>query len=245
MTDSLSWLREPDVHHALSDVLSGLIRDVRRIIVHPDLGTAAKLAAIADNVNFLAAPPGLEGDSVRTAVRLAALIAGNTGPMTLLLEEVAGEQVCIELASSVDRELTAAERRELRAGAGAWGYHRSGTLCLQSGLMAAEVSSVVIPGRLPAYAREKLGMLGDAASAHSDIPLGKVLAGLGARREPLGTRLVREPADLPTGCSSYGRVTVESSARMWLADVPVALASEWVTGEFCQRFGDKWTRDVT
>jgi hypothetical protein len=245
VTDSLSWLREPDVHHALSDVLSGLIRDVRRIIVHPDLGNAAKLAAIADSVDFLAAPPGLEGDSVRTAVRLAALIAGNTGPMTLLLEEVAGEQARIELASSVDRELTAAERRELRAGAGARGYHRSGALRLQSGLVAAEVSSVVIPGRLPACAREKLGMLGDAASAPSGIPLGKVLAGLGASREPLGTRLAREPAGLPAGCGSSGRVTVESSARMWLADVPVALASERITAEFCQRFGDRWTRDAT
>ena len=36
------------------------------------------------------------------------------------------------------------------------------------------------------------------------------------------------------------RVSVESSARMWLDDMPVALAGERVTAEFCQRAAARW-----
>ena len=64
----------------------------------------------------------------------------------------------------------------------------------------------------------------------SAIPLGKVLAGLGVCREPLGVRLVRDGAGIPDS-----RVLVESSARMWVDGAPVALASERVTAEFCRR----------
>jgi hypothetical protein len=57
-----------------------------------------------------------------------------------------------------------------------------------------------------------------------------VLADLGAHREPLGTRLLRDGASTPGG-----RACVESSARMWVDGAPVALASERVTAEFCQQ----------
>jgi hypothetical protein len=57
-----------------------------------------------------------------------------------------------------------------------------------------------------------------------------VLADLGAHREPLGTRLLRDGAGTPGG-----RARVESSARMWVDGAPVALASERVTAEFCQQ----------
>jgi len=70
----------------------------------------------------------------------------------------------------------------------------------------------------------------DPAPPPSAVPLGRVLAGLGVRREPLGARLI-------TG--SGGSILVESSARMWLDDTPVALASERVTTEFCQRVGSR------
>jgi hypothetical protein len=61
------------------------------------------------------------------------------------------------------------------------------------------------------------------------VPLGKALADLGGRREPLGARLACDSTRIPGG-----GVSVESSARMWLADVPVALASERVTAQFCR-----------
>ena len=92
-------------------------------------------------------------------------------------------------------------------------------------MVAAEVFSVVVPGRLPAATRRALGIPGpdDPAPLPSGVPLGTVLAGLGVHREPLGARMV---------CDSAG-IAVESSARMWLDGVPIALASERVTAAFC------------
>jgi hypothetical protein len=56
-----------------------------------------------------------------------------------------------------------------------------------------------------------------------------VLAALGVHREPLGARLLRG------GHAGPGSpVLVQSSARMWVAGAPVALASELVTAQFCQ-----------
>jgi hypothetical protein len=103
---------------------------------------------------------------------------------------------------------------------------------VNSGLVAAEVSSVVVPGRLPASALRALGIPGpdDATPPPSVIPLGTVLADLGVHREPLGARLLGESARIPGG-----RVLVESSARMWVDGTAVALASEQVTAELCQQ----------
>jgi hypothetical protein len=237
MNDSLAWLRDPEMKHALSDLLCGLVRDIRLILVHPDLGNVAKLAAITETVDQLAPPSGSEASGAQTAALVVALLARNIGPATILFEELAGEQIRIELTGCADRPLTVAERRELHIGPDAYGHQRTGRLrTVDSGLVAAEVSSVVVPCRLPASARRALGIPGtdEPAPPPSDIPLGKALAGLGARREPLGARLVRDGTGL-----SRSRVSVESSARMWLADVPVALASERVTAEFCQRVGGR------
>ena len=139
-----------------------------------------------------------------------ALLARNTGPATILFEELAGEEVRIELAGCADRPLTPAECRDLRISPGARGYERTGTLrTVNSGLVAAEVSSVVVPGRLPASARTALGIPGpdEPAPPPSDVPLGKALAGLGVRREPLGARLVHAtaPASPAVACRSGHR----------------------------------------
>ena len=103
---------------------------------------------------------------------------------------------------------------------------------MSSGLVAAEVSSVVVPGRLPASTLRALGIPGpdDPAPLPSALPLGKALAGLGVHREPLGARLLRDSTSIPGS-----RMLVESSARMWVDGAPVALASERVTAEFCQQ----------
>lgn len=233
MNESLAWLRDPETEPALSDLLCGLIRDIRLILVHPDLGNAAKLGAITQTVDQLAPPPGPQASAAPAAASVAALLARGTGPATALFEELAGEQVRIELTGRADRPLTAAECLELRASPGTRGHQRTGTLrTANSGLTAAEVSSLVVPGRLPASALRVLGIPGpdDPAPLPSAVPLGTVLAGLGVHREPLGARLVRDSTRV-TG----SRVSVESSARMWLDGVPVALASERVTAEFCQQ----------
>jgi hypothetical protein len=235
MEESLAWLRSPETAPALGDLLCGLIRDIRLILVHSDLGSAAKLGAITETVDQLAPPSGPEASGAQAAASVVALLARNTGPATILFEELAGEQVCIELTGCVDRPLTPAECRDLRVSPDARGYERTGALrTVGSGLVVAEVSSVVVPGRLPASARAALGIPGadDRVPPPSDVPLGKALAGFGVRREPLGARLERDAARIPGG-----RVSVRSSARMWLAGAPVALASERVTPELCQRAG--------
>ena len=235
MEESLAWLRAPETEPALGDLLCGLIRDIRLILVHSDLGSAAKLGAITETVDQLAPPPGPAASGAQAAASVVALLARNTGPATILFEELAGEQIRIELTGCADRPLTPAECHDLRLAPGARGYERVGTLrTVNSGLVAAEVSSLVVPGRLPASACTALGLPGpdEPAPPPSDLPLGKALAGFGVRREPLGARLERDGAR-----SAGSRVSVRSAARMWLADVPVALASERVTAELCQRAG--------
>ena len=58
MEESLAWLRAPETQPALGDLLCGLIRDIRLILIHPDLANAAKLAAITATVDQMAPPPG-------------------------------------------------------------------------------------------------------------------------------------------------------------------------------------------
>jgi hypothetical protein len=243
MNYSLAWLREPDMEHALPDLITGMIREIRLILVHPDLGNAAKLAAITDTVDLLAPPPGpvsagLDAseepgtacNGTRAAGSIVALLARNPGPATLLFEELAGEPIHIELAGRTDRALTPAESLELHAGPDTIGHHRTGLLrTATSGLVAAEVTSTVLPWRLPAVTRRELGIPdpGEPFPPRTDLPLGKALVGLGVRREPLGAHLVRNGAS--------DSIAVESSARMWLGDLPVALASERVTAQLCQR----------
>jgi hypothetical protein len=233
MYDSLAWLRDPETQPALSVLLCGLIRDIRLILLHPELGNSAKLGAITQTVDQLAPPNEEQASAAPAAASVAALLARGTGPATALFEELTGEQIRIELTDRADRPLTATECLELRASAGTRGHERKGALrTVSSGLVAAEVSSIVVPDRLPASALRTLGIPGpdDATPPPSVIPLGTVLAGLGVHREPLGARLLGESARI-----SGGRVLVESSARMWVDGTAVALASEQVTAEFCQQ----------
>ena len=237
MTESLAWLRAPEAEHALGDLLCGLIRDIRRILGQPELGSAAKLGAITDTVERLVPPPGPEADAARTAARVMALLARNTGPATLLFEQLAGEQVRIELTQRADRRLTGAECEDLELPHGARGHYRAGLLrTVSSGLVAAEVTSLVIGPRIPAPARRSLGIPGpgEPLPPPTGLPLGKALAALGVHREALGARLAR---DAPAGGGTARHLSVESAARMWLAGSPVALATERVTGEFLAHVG--------
>src|SRR5581483_6452925 len=188
MSDSLTWLRDPATEPALPGLLCGLIRDIRLILVHPDMANAAKLAAITQTVDQMAPPPGTQAADATAAAAVVALLARGTGPATLLFEELAGEPIRIDLTGTGNRLLTLTECFELGMSPGAYGHQRTGTLrTVRSGLVAAEVTSLVVPDRLPALARRALGMPGpdDPAPPASTIPLGKVLADLGVRREPL------------------------------------------------------------
>jgi hypothetical protein len=240
MNDSLTWLRDPGTQPALPELVCGLIRDIRLILVHPDLANAMKLAAITQAVDQMAPPPGPGASGAQAAASVVALLSRGTGPATALFEELAGEPIRIELTAASSRPLTTAECLELSMPPGTLGWQRNGTLrTVRSGLVAAEVSSLVVPERLPASACRALGIPcpDDPAPPPSATPLGTVLADLGdsagpLRRESLGARLAGGATT-----ASGSRVRIESSARMWLADVPVALASERVTTEFCQLAG--------
>src|SRR5215469_6693702 len=173
MDYSLAWLREPDASPAVGDLLCGLIRDIRLILIHPDLGNAAKLAAITETVDLLAPPPGPYSSGAQSAALIVALLARNPSPATLLFEELAGEQIRVDLADRVDRPLTAAECHELHVGPGTSGHHRIGRLrTVTSGLVVAEVTSLVIPSRLPASVRTALGIPGpdDPMPCKSTLP---------------------------------------------------------------------------
>jgi hypothetical protein len=236
MNDSLVWPRFP-FHDSRADQFRDLRRNLRR-------------------------------DARQAAASIATLLARNSGPATLLFEELAGEPVRIDLTVIEDRPLTTIECQGLDAPVQTRGYKRTGALrtCGDAGTPSAtvaEVYSLVIPSRLPPSARRALGIPGpgDPAPPRSDAPLGKVLASLGARREPLGARVVPLIEAVPAGEAALadgtlpaaelafaeGAVTaegtvlaretvaVEATARMWLDDIPVALAGELVTADFCQR----------
>ena len=56
MSETLTRLRDPRLNQA--EILCQLIRDIRRILIHPDLQNHVKLSAIARAVDELAPPPG-------------------------------------------------------------------------------------------------------------------------------------------------------------------------------------------
>src|ERR1700722_5169219 len=128
MNDSLTWLRDPGTQPALPDLLCGLIRDIRLILIHPDLANAMKLAAITQAVDQMAPPPGPQASGAQAAASVVALLGRGTGPATALFEELAGEPIRIELAATANRPLTAAECLELRMPPGSYGHQRYGTL---------------------------------------------------------------------------------------------------------------------
>ena len=152
---------------------------------------------------------------------LATLLTVSTTPATLLLEELARTQIRIEVLGRADRELTAAEHHRLDAGPITAGHHRTGLLRTASGLVAAETSLVILLERIPPHAR--------AALADTSIPVGKILA-------PLGVRRVDRRALCSHGCldTAGGNVAVQSSAVLALDGVKVAIATERITGQFCQ-----------
>jgi hypothetical protein len=152
---------------------------------------------------------------------LATLLAVSTTPATLLLEELARTQIRIEVLGRAERELTAAEHYRLEAGPVTAGHHRTGLLRTVSGVVAAETSLVILPQRIPPHAR--------AALAGTRIPVGKILAPLGAQRAD--RRALHRHGWLDT---AGGDVAVESSAVLTLNGVKVAIATERITGDFCR-----------
>ena len=153
---------------------------------------------------------------------LAAVLAASPGPATLVLEDLARTRIRIEVLGRADRKLTAAEHYRLDAGPITAGHHRTGLLRTASGMVAAETSLIILPGRIPPDAR--------AALAGTDVPVGKILAPLGVQRLGLARALCRN------GCLDAvgGDVAVQSSAVLALDGAKVAIATERITGDLCR-----------
>jgi hypothetical protein len=152
---------------------------------------------------------------------LATVLAVSERPATPLLEELAHTEIRIEVLSSTDRELTASEHHRLDASPITSAHRRAELLRTKDGIVAAETELIILAQRLPAGAR--------AALAGAGIPVGEVLAQLGARR-------LDRRALCRGGCQdSAGKdVAVESLAVLAIGDTKVGITTERITGAFCR-----------
>jgi hypothetical protein len=152
---------------------------------------------------------------------LATVLAVSERPATPLLEELAHTEIRIEVLSSTDRELTASEHHRLDASPITSAHRRAELLRTKDGIVAAETELIILAQRLPAGAR--------AALAGAGIPVGEVLAQLGARR-------LDRRALCRGGCQdSAGKdVAVESLAVLAIGDAKVGITTERITGAFCR-----------
>jgi hypothetical protein len=152
---------------------------------------------------------------------LAAVLAVSERPVTLLLEDLAHIEICFEMLSRTDRELTASEHRRLDADPITSAHHRAELLRTTGGIVAAETGLLILPQRLPAGAR--------AALAGTRIPADEILVQFGARR-------LERRALCRGGCQdSAGKdVAVESLAVLVIGDTKVGITTERITGTFCR-----------
>ena len=149
-------------------------------------------------------PP--DGDDPVAAIA-ARLAAGEL--FTAIAADLAGEEIYAAVIREPAATLNRAEERWLMA-PGVRVMRRRGELrTARTGHLAARVTSLVIPSRVPA---DVLAELGDTA-----IPLGAVIARLGGRREPLWQHPYCGPD-----------VVLHSCARLWLRGRPAGLAAEAV-----------------
>ena len=150
---------------------------------------------------------------------------------TAMLAAISGHPVSAVMQSRGPRELTQRERRLLQSNDTITGHERRGALYAGT-IPAAATTAVLLPSRLPAAVRATLGIGpdGEAFPGAGNVPLGRALSGLGARREPL--RVKCTPGDR----DGAGReLVLRSAARLWLGH-PVGIVTERVYREFLDAF---------
>jgi hypothetical protein len=153
---------------------------------------------------------------------------------TTLLAAISGTEITAVMHSHSSRKLTAGEQQQLQVPGAAAGYERHGTLYAGS-VPAAAVTAVLLPCRIPNAALHVLGTDSHGTTlGGGTVPLGRALAGLGVRREPL------EVLATPGQLDAAGREQVVwSAARLWL-DAPIALVTECFFKEFLDAFPGPW-----
>lgn len=154
---------------------------------------------------------------------------------TALITAISGTQVTAVMHSRGPRPLTRQEKRRLHALGTAVGHDRRGTL-YAADVPTAAVTAVLIPRRVP---RDALKLLAtDARGTALDgggVPLGRALAGLGVRREPLKAMATPGRRD----AAGWEQV-IWSAARLWL-DRPIALVTERFYRGFLDAYPGPWT----
>lgn len=163
------------------------------------------------------ADTGINSRDVGTV--LAALIAATPRPLTHVLQSLSGRELAIRVLAGGQRTLTPEEQHRLGAGAVTACSWRNGLLVTADGLVAAGVTLVWIPARLPWETCMALD--------RTEEPAGVILGRLGMRREDrraLATWGIEEV----TGKDAATR----SSAVLVVNNARVAIAEENITSEF-------------
>lgn len=135
------------------------------------------------------------------------------------------------------RELTQREQQLLLTLGAASGHERRGTL-YAGRIRAAATTAVLLPDRVPAAAREALGIGpgGIALPAPRGVPLSRALGGLGVRREPL--EVVPTPGERD---AAGNELVISSAARLWL-DWPIGIVTERIYREFLAAHPGPWAQ---
>lgn len=216
MHESTQWLEDAAVAPALPGLLAGLVCRLR-VVLNSGWTTRERITAITEELDGLAPPPPPDpaDGPVFGQASIGRLLATSTSPATMLFSAIAGAPVTFAVWTDADVTLTAGQCTDLDAEPGTRAAWRRGTFKLD-GQVLADVTSVVLPGRLPSES---------VAALAAGTPLGAVIAATG-HREPLSV--------LPYGGG------LQSSALMWARgrqgrQERIALAEEIVHPWFCQR----------
>lgn len=155
---------------------------------------------------------------------------------TAVFSVIAGTEITAVMRSRRACQLTSAQQELLHVSAAAAGHERRGVLYAGPDIAVAATTAVLVPERIPARVRAMLGVGPDGAvvPAEAEVPLGRALAGYGARREQL-------EAFLAQGRDADGnQLVIASAARLWLGAAPVALVTEHVLAGFLAAFPGPW-----
>lgn len=160
------------------------------------------------------------------------------GGATAVFGRVAGTEITAVMRSRRACRLTGRQQKLLHAAAGTAGHERRGVLYAGPGIAVAATTAVLVPERIPARVRAMLGTGPDGAvlPAEADMPLGRALAGYGARREQLEACLA------PGRDEDGNQLVIASAARLWLGAAPVAVVTERVLAAFLAAFPGPWDR---
>ena len=160
------------------------------------------------------------------AVILAAILTADPRPLVRTLQRVTGQPVLrIRVKDHGGGELAMPDNRAeldtLSVPDGTPARWRTGQLVTETGAVAAEVSLIWLPHRLPATARALLD--------EGQRPAGHILGPLGVTRHYRRARALNGEG-------------VRSQAILYLDGLPVALATEDITFELCEVMAENWER---